>query len=293
MLRKLQNTYEMVTHDLVHKVSDKYGAKAYPKVRVADVFVIEGSGISKELYSYSLMAHFDTIVCDEDSLPLFAIEFDGSRHEFDREQIERDMKKNALCETFKLPLLRITSDFLFKQYRGMNLLSWFIEVWFAAQWFYKAQEEGELAYDEPFMPMSFINIPGLENDYPLWLSRNARGKFAALCMKGVVKSYTPTTTVWTDQNNDYHCLSWVIIDEQRAVYVINKMRGQQFPVPISDLLEDVTVVELKEKLVNILDGIEDHQEISSLNEEIVKYKSHYRLVSGGGQLHEKIESFSK
>lgn len=290
-LKKLQNEPERFTNENVDRVCNKYSAKAYPKVRLADVFEINGSGISKELYSYGLMAHFDTIVFDSDLLPFFAVEFDGSTHINDPEQIKRDLKKNDLCEIFDLPLLRITSDFLHKQYRGVNLLSWFIEVWFASKWFDKAQEEGTFGYDEPFMPMSFQSIPEMDRDFPLWLSRSARGKVAKYFEKGLIESFSPTCVVWVDQNAYYHCLAWVVINDSNVVYVSNKMRGQQFPAPIHDLLEDVTIVDLSEKLLNTLEGIVIPQTIKSLNQEILKYKSGYRIVSGGGFVDERIQSW--
>lgn len=40
--------------------------------------------------------------------PLFAVEFDGPHHQFDQEQISRDIRKNRLCHLAKFPLIRIT-----------------------------------------------------------------------------------------------------------------------------------------------------------------------------------------
>lgn len=292
MLKKLQNKYEKLTNDYVDEVCKRYGALTYAKVRLADVFKIEGSGISNELYSYALKAHFDTIVYDSDLLPLFAVEFDGSTHIFDQKQIDNDLKKNTLCEELGLPLLRISSDHLNKEHRGTNLLSWFIEVWFASQWFYKAQEEGKFSYEEPFLPMSFQSIPGKDREFPLWLSRSARGKIASLNMKGHLEDFSPTAVVWMGQNNDYHCLAWIVVKDSRVVFTKNTMKGQQFPAPIQDLLEDITVLDLTEKLINVLNNKDIYQTIEQLNQEIINHRSQYQIISGGGTQHKKIENWS-
>ncbi|PEA18096.1 hypothetical protein CN930_12880 [Bacillus cereus] len=288
MLKKLQNKYEKLTHDYVKEVCDKYDADVYPKVRLADVFEISGSGISKDLYRYALMSHFDTIIFNSEQDPLFAVEFDGSTHIYSPEQIERDQKKNELCNRFELPLLRITSDFLHKQYRGVNLLSWFIEVWFASEWFHERQKKGKFAPDEPFMPMSFKTIPGKDEIFPLWLSRDVRGEVANLKAKGHVESFCPTTLVCIDQFGDFHCLAWVVIENMKVVFTMNKLSGQQFPAPMHELLEDITVVELVEKLENVLTNKETFQTISQLNFVIKQYKEHYQRFSGGGERHELI-----
>ncbi|MFK4388358.1 hypothetical protein ABH916_000286 [Peribacillus frigoritolerans] len=70
--------------------------------------------------------------------------------------------------------------------------------------------------EEPFLIISFQNIPGTDREFPLWLSRNARGKIASLNMKGHIEVFSPTTVVWVDQNNNYHCLAWVVIKDSRV-----------------------------------------------------------------------------
>ncbi|QQP12353.1 DUF2726 domain-containing protein [Lysinibacillus agricola] len=85
--------------------------------------------------------------------PLFAVEFDGKSHLVEIQK-SRDKLKNRLVERFNLPLLRINSLYLDKKYRSLDLLSWCIEVWFSAKYFYEAQRNGLIPYDEPFSPMS-------------------------------------------------------------------------------------------------------------------------------------------
>lgn len=293
MLKKLQNKPEKLTHKYLDGVSKKYGAQVFPKIGLADVFEITRSGISDELYNFALKAHFDTIVYNSDLAPLFAVEFDGRTHTEDFAQIQRDIKKDTLCEHFDFPLLRINDVFIDKQYGDgeLNLLSWLIEVWFAHKWFEKELETGGLPPDEPFSPRSFQSISGLKGEFPLWLSRGALGKIVRLNMAGQIEDSYPATAVYIDQYNDYHSLAWVVIEDSIVAFTKKKMSGQHFPVPIFDLLEDITVVDLSEKLTNILDGKDFHQTINQLNAEINNHQSQYTFVSGGGNPHEKITNW--
>jgi hypothetical protein len=291
MLKKIMNRSEAITHKQVQEICQKYNALVHAKVRLADIFPIEGSGIPNELYSFALTSHFDVIVTDEETNPLFAIEFDGVLHSQSQRQIERDKKKDALCERFNLPLLRITSEYLSTEYRKMNLLTWFIETWFAFQWFKEAQEKGELDYYEPFMPMSFAHIPGHDKEFPLWLSRDVRGRIAKLNHDGLIEDMAPSGLVWQDrQSKEYHCIAWVVIDENRAVLSTADMKGQNFPVPIADVLEDITVVQLYNVLTQTLNNELNAVSPETVNQVISEMKLKYgHIVFGGSFSHLKIK----
>lgn len=83
---------------------------------------MQSSGLSDEEYSYSLRAHFDFVIADQRSLPLFAVEFDGPRHENDPKTIYRDELKRSLCDKLGLPLLRVDADYLRRRVGRFSLL---------------------------------------------------------------------------------------------------------------------------------------------------------------------------
>ena len=86
-----------------------------------------------------------------------------------------DAKKDTLCRIFEFPLLRIKVNYLPKKYNNLSLLEWIIDVYYLEQSFYRAQEQGQIPYDEPFDPF-FFDITDAEGDrkrYPYWISRNA------------------------------------------------------------------------------------------------------------------------
>src|SRR5690606_9890744 len=105
------NLSEKRTYDVLEKASMPHDAQIFAKIRVADVINIEKSGISNDLYRFSLQSHFDFVVADAKYDPQFAVEFDGPHHQTD-EQRSRDLKKDNLCKRFELPLLRVNDDSL-------------------------------------------------------------------------------------------------------------------------------------------------------------------------------------
>ena len=187
--KRILNCQETTTHQRLQDACSRNDAEVFAKLRVADILRIENSGISDELFRFALQSHFDFLIGDSEKRPLFAVEFDGGGHAAP-EQARRDGKKNELCERFEFPLLRINSEYLNRTYRKLDLLTWFVECWFANRAISDAQESGQVPPDEYLDPLSFIAIPGLPGRFPLWLSAEpliAIGKLAEAgkCVDGV------------------------------------------------------------------------------------------------------------
>lgn len=74
----LVNGHEVLTDQSLERAASAAGYRIAPKVRIADVLAIRGSGLSDPQYSYALRAHFDFVVTESDErIPEFAVEFDG------------------------------------------------------------------------------------------------------------------------------------------------------------------------------------------------------------------------
>lgn len=251
MLKRLLNLHEEVTHRRLQEVCGANDAHVYAKVRVADVLSIENSGIDGALFRYALQAHFDFVVTDTEHSPLFSVEFDGPRHDEARQR-ERDSLKNSLCDRFDLPLLRINARYLPRRYRDMDLLTWFVQVWFAQRWFEEAQASGQVPYDEPFMPQSFILLPGHKQQFPLWLSATVRGRLRKLCFSGKILDIAPSKLIGTDLSGDHHAIAFLRFDANQGVMTETGMRSQRFPVSESDALDEIVTIALYEKLLSVL-----------------------------------------
>ena len=78
----LVNGHEINTDKALERAAEASGYRIAPKVRVADVLLISGSGISNAEYTYALRSHFDWVVTEGDERkPEFAVEFDVSAYE--------------------------------------------------------------------------------------------------------------------------------------------------------------------------------------------------------------------
>lgn len=279
--KKILNLHEEATHVRLKETCDKYGATVYPKVRLADILPIEGSGIDDGLYRFALQAHFDFTVAGENHEPLFAVEFDGALHRTS-EQIKRDKKKNALCEKFKFPLLRINARYLNKKYRNLDLLSWFVEVWFFREAFFEAQKNGLVPWDEPFDPMLIMGLPGREELFPLWLSAELRVKLNQLSEQKKIKDFAPTEWIGADKDGNYYGLIWLWIDDDNCVLAQTAMRAQNFPVVESEVLSELLVFLLFEELSKVLEGQAEAIPIKEINKKVTSFTEKYQMHLAGG-----------
>jgi len=125
---RLLNYYEEVTYEALARVCESNGARVFPKVRVADVFTLENSGVPSGHFNYGLRSHFDFVVTDRDYQPQFSVKFDGPLHKSSETQRQRDILKDELCEHFDHGLLRINSKYLTPSYRGLDLLTYFVDA---------------------------------------------------------------------------------------------------------------------------------------------------------------------
>lgn len=153
----LVNQYEHATDVELRAAAVRLNARVCPKVRIADALDINNSGINNQEYSYALKAHFDFVIVDGESKPVFSVEFDEPYHDYDIDAVRRDALKNSICEKLEMPLLRVDATFLLQIGKSrFSVLSWMAEVCFLFQGFCIAQSGGQIPYDEPFDYSAFL-----------------------------------------------------------------------------------------------------------------------------------------
>jgi hypothetical protein len=253
MPQRLMNDYEEITYARLLAVCDPHGVHVFPKVRLADILPIARSGISDEDYRFSLQAHFDFTVCNEDYDALFAVEFDGDFH-CDTSQQARDERKNALCERFHLPLLRINSKYINRLYRDFDLLSYIIEVWFQRQVFHDAQASGFVPMDEPFDLGSLVSSPTHTKLFPLSLSQDIIDAIFQLHFQGKVFHPGPSHIVAVDTKGNYRAIVYLVVTPEHVIVAETGMRAQRFPIDESELVIDIALHELDADLNRYLRG---------------------------------------
>ncbi|GAB6275382.1 MAG: hypothetical protein STSR0004_22490 [Peptococcaceae bacterium] len=285
MFKKLLNIPEKTTHRKLKDICNQYDAAVFAKVRLADVLPVENSGITDSEFRFALQSHFDFVIADLDTMPLFAVEFNGKHHE-QKIQKERDRKKISLCKRFEFPLLKITSKFLSDTYRSMDILTWFIEVWFLKEEFYKQQEAGNIPYDEPFDPMNIMYDPTKQEHFPFWLSLPILVEIQKLHEIGKCLDPGPSHIVGMDKEGNYHVIGWIIIDKNSGVLSKMSMISQNFYIPISELLGELIAYEVHTKLMQAIKGEIVLTSVDTLSKEIKVFNTNYQSrgsITFGGQ----------
>lgn len=236
----------------LQNLASQYDYDIHVKIRLADVLPIERSGIDDALYTFALQSHFDFLICDILQNPLFAVEFDDLTH---RKPLQRtrDEKKDALCERFRLPLLRIKANHLLKKYNKASLLRWIVSAWELQKAFDIAQTQGHIPAEEDFDPTMFWH-PGktLEDAHPHWISLQPRRHIQKLHKEGRLPGAYPCSVRFTDDCDTYRGIEWIDVADGRVVCVETAMRQQQFPLYLGDLFREILATLLYDKLLDFL-----------------------------------------
>jgi len=253
------------------------GHKVFAKVRLADVLPIENSGIGRSEYRFALQAHFDFVVSDEQLQPQFAVEFDGPTH---RGQIQqrRDARKDWLCDHFHFPLLRVTAGFLTKQFRQMDALRYFIDLWFLQQAFYAAQESGYIPADEVFFGSAVAGMPDLPGYFPYDLSVKESNAISRWHKEGLCRQMTPCISAWEGDDGYMHAMAWLSVDAQRAVLTKVKIRMQNFGIYEGDLLDDLAIIGVHDKMQQYLQGVDVLVTNHEVETEATRFRMAYRAL---------------
>jgi len=281
MLKKLLNYHEALADKRLRNICDRQDCRVFAKVRLSDTLQIDGSGVSKELYSFALRSHFDFIIASRDAMPLLAVEYDGPLHA-DCKQDSRDRLKDQLCDYFSLPLLRINARYLEAAYGGLDLLTWIIERWFFDRDVSEAQAHGELPEEEYFDPALVMNIPGYAKRFPLWLSAEPLLKIRAFHESGRCIGWTPSYIIGVDIANNYRALGFLQIDEWSGVVVRTGARSQRMPFLEMDLLHEILPFEILEALQDVFCSKAEPVAISEINALAVAFRATYRVLASGG-----------
>ncbi len=242
--KKLVNTHEAATMRLLEVSAGRNNARVYAKVRIADTLDMDRSGISNDLYSYGLKAHFDFVVADDADMPLFAVEYDGPTH-FDARTVERDRMKNELCERLGLPLARVRDEHIFKQVRGIDYLTWLSEFYFGFQSLLRAQEEGTFPADELPDPMLFFSHPYLPGRFPLFISAHARTSLIRLHSKKLTREDIPMVLRGDDQAGRTNVLLLLQLADGSMVSSASSIYLHWFGICPGEAAEEIAIVNLE------------------------------------------------
>jgi hypothetical protein len=278
MLLKLFNKSETIANEQIMAVANRYGLTVNGKTRVKDVIDVDKLNCARELYSFSLMAHFDILVL-RDHVPLYAVEFDGPHH-ISSVQMERDKKKDILCKAAGLPILRINSNYTSKKFGRMSLLAWIVEVYELQIGFYEAQESGLIPWDEPFDPFAIFST-SMDSDerFPLWMSAKHRQKFQTLHKQGKLPHWGTIGYIGHSANWDILGYEFIRVNDDEGLWVQSGIRQKQFPIMFSDLLSEILTIQLSWKIDEYLTGHLKAESLSKIRERAKKFEGLYQILN--------------
>ncbi len=132
----------------------------------------------------------------------------------------------------------------------------------------------------------------LSRPHPLWLSQEARAEVDALAQKFPGLDWAPSTLVVAGDEGEMRALVWVKWGPKKAVWVRTGMKAQLFsvslygleaPVPLEEGLEELAILQLRDKLVRVAAGVEGAGSAARLYQ-LVRYlkESHRRILLHGG-----------
>jgi hypothetical protein len=267
----LVNRYEKAAFGEIQRVVDDLGLTVWMKVGMKDVLPIEGSGLSDAHYRYALMAHFDFVIC-RDMIPEYAVEFDGPSHRSAR-AVANDAKKNAICDRFEFPLLRIDSRHIELKYGPLTLLGWILEVRETEIAFDDAQRKGLVPYDEPFDPIAIWTIGNRHR--PFELARSARLHWDDLATRRVLYDRISSGGHWYDDANVMYGIEFIRVTPTHGLHVATWMRLQNFPEMIT-LFEEILCVRLDEKIDLYLNGAQPLEPLTHIDRKIRRFNATYK-----------------
>ena len=277
-MKRLLNRSEEATNGVLRDLTEKWGAHTFPKVRVADVLPIENSGISNDSYGFALRSHFDFLVTDDDLQPLFVVEFDGAAHSSELQR-RRDAQKDLLCERFDIPLLRINSRYLDNRYRKMDLLTWFVNYWFAQRMIEEAYESGALPAHADVDPIMFVDLPGTSRQFPLWLSADVRIAFKKYHEQGERIDRGPSFFVGTDDSGAWRAIAYMAVTDTIGLFAETAMRAQRFNVPCYEVVQAIADHQIHEDFVNLMNGVSNGVSLDTVYERVSWYGNRYKMIT--------------
>ena len=265
IIKVLNHTEENI-FEILTDICLKHNCKIFTKVRVADIIIIQNSGIRNELYTYALSAHFDFLICDFSSFPLFAVEFDGPLHNNSKQQ-HNDCLKDELGNYFEFPILRVYNNYNYAVSNELNYLAWLVECYFAYQDFEKEKKfHKDLNPYEIFAPSIVYSIDEYKSEYPLCPSFKIRSKFFRMHLDNLIYSFSPIILIFKDINDTfYHSLGYLQLSENEFVISRFKLKNNSFfegqfldnhvkSFYFSELLTELTMTDLFSKTECILNN---------------------------------------
>jgi hypothetical protein len=99
---------ERLAYETISLITNQFNAQVFPHLRIKEVAARDW--INEEAFDYALKGQIDFAVA-VDFQPVLALELDGKFHQSVKAR-ERDRKKDEVCDSLEIPLVRLDSGFM-------------------------------------------------------------------------------------------------------------------------------------------------------------------------------------
>jgi len=233
------------------EISQHLGYRTFAHVKLSDVINQRPAGITGPQWAYATRAHFDFVVCDNETLiPEFAIELDDSSHR-SAEAHRRDRMKDAVCAAAGFELLRIEPPALAPAARGRRIVEYLIDARAMSQAFDEAQAEGSVPADEPFDYRNFLDLrPDGRVDFINYLAMPARAKAMAAHRAGRVAGHSIKGACFYWRSGVAEGWAWLRVKDDLFLFERTVMRSYQFRCGLGagELAEDLSTAAIGDQM---------------------------------------------
>jgi hypothetical protein len=153
-----------------------------------------------------------------------------------------------------------------------------LQLWFASEMVALVQTEGYIPWDEPLDAQWLGSVPGRSESFPLLLSLDIRSKLQALAESGRCWDSAPSCVMGKDTSGNYHVIGWLRVSPSTAVLVKTAMRNQMFPISTSEILREIVVFALYQRLLSVFAGTAHPISQQELNTETTLFKTRYEFA---------------
>lgn len=137
----------------------------------------------------------------------------------------------------------------------MSLLAWLMDVYELQLGFEEQQANGSIPADEPFDPLSFTSLdPESGELFPYWFSAKPRIRLRQLYESGTISEPVASNFIGRDANGVMRGMEYIRLTNSAGLYVRTAMRPQNFPLCLSDLLDEILSVQLADRVFGWLCG---------------------------------------
>jgi hypothetical protein len=283
-LKKLSHHTEEATSFGLSAICKKLGAGVLTRVRVGDVFRLEGSGVSDELAQFAQKSSFDYVCVDTDRTALFVVQYDGTSHPTDL-QTAKQQQENEICRKLALPLLRIHAFHLSKKHHSLEIVGTLLETWFASRGPIESKsgartfKEGEI-FASSGTPGGGAATPAPDLDTSSGAAGEVRKNIRRIYESGKCRSPVPSSVIGIDVGGTHHAVGFIRVTDDAVASAKVALRNQLFPATTAVLIEEILIHELYQELLDVIRGRGRLVTRAELGATIAAFRMRYKIKGG-------------